>query len=62
MVHGDKPRMRRRDLFQAAAILGARHIKVAPEIDGAVYPLSRVVDEFVLLCREAAECGAAVAL
>jgi sugar phosphate isomerase/epimerase len=52
----------RRDLFEAAAILNARHIKVAPEIDGAIYPLSRVVDEFALLCREAAEFGAVVAL
>lgn len=52
----------RRDLFEAAEILGAHHIKVAPEIDGAVYPLSRVVDEFALLCREATEYGAAAAL
>jgi sugar phosphate isomerase/epimerase len=52
----------RRDLLKAAAMLDARHIKVAPEIDGAVYALSRVVDEFALLCREAAEYGAAIAL
>jgi sugar phosphate isomerase/epimerase len=52
----------RRDLLEAAATLDARHIKVAPEIDGAVYALSRVVDEFALLCREAAEYGAAIAL
>ena len=51
-----------RDLFEAAEILGARHIKVAPEIDGTVYPLSQVVDEFGLLCREAAERGTAIAL
>jgi sugar phosphate isomerase/epimerase len=52
----------RRDLLKAAALLDARHIKVAPEIDGAVYALSRVVDEFALLCREAAEYDAAIAL
>jgi sugar phosphate isomerase/epimerase len=52
----------RRDLFEAAAILGARHIKVAPEIGEAVYPLSRVADQFALLCGEAAEYGTAVAL
>ena len=51
-----------RELFEAVAVLGARHIKVAPEIDGAVYPLSRVVDEFALLCREAAEYGTSTAL
>ncbi len=52
----------RRDLLEAAAILDARHIKVAPEIDGAIYQLSRVIDEFALLCREAAEYGAAIGL
>jgi sugar phosphate isomerase/epimerase len=64
-AHGD--RKRRSDeakarLLEAAAALGARHIKAAPDIEGNDWPTDHLVESFIALCRDAANHGTAIAL
>lgn len=46
----------RRTLLESAAALGARHIKVG-DFFKTPAPMSKLIDEFALLCREAREHG-----
>lgn len=52
----------RRDLFEAADVLGARDIKIAPEFDAAAADIPLLIDAFAGICREAAEHGTTIAL
>jgi sugar phosphate isomerase/epimerase len=52
----------RADLLRAAEALGAHHIKINGDLEGAVWPLETLADEFGRLCREAADVGAMVAI
>lgn len=51
----------RHDLLEAAAVLGARHIKVGGEIDGYPWPFVRMASDFHDLCRDAAAVGSRIA-
>jgi sugar phosphate isomerase/epimerase len=54
---------RQRQVFlQAAAAIGARHIKVAGDMTGTAWPLGRLVDQFGRLCDEAAAVGTAITI
>ena len=50
------------DLLQAAAELGARHIKVGPDMQAREWPLERMGLRFAGLCRRAAVHGVGVVL
>ena len=50
------------DLLQAAAELGARHIKVGPDMQAREWPLEHMGLRFAGLCRRAAEHGTGVVL
>lgn len=50
------------DLLQAAAELGARHIKVGPDMQARAWPLEHMGLRFAGLCRRAAEHGIGVVL
>lgn len=52
----------RRDLFTAAGDLGARHIKVAPDVTDSPWERDRWVSEFAALAHEAAEAGTRIGL
>jgi sugar phosphate isomerase/epimerase len=52
----------RRDLIAAAGALGARHIKVAPDVTGAPYDRDRWAAAFAALCAEAAAAGTRIGL
>jgi sugar phosphate isomerase/epimerase len=52
----------RADLIRAADALGARHIKVNGDLEGADWPFEMLAEEFARLCREAAEVGSMVAI
>lgn len=47
----------RRALLEAAAELGARHVKVLADMAGHVWPHERMVESFASLCAEAATVG-----
>lgn len=51
----------RRDLLEAAQVLGARHIKVGGEIDGHQWPFENFASDFHDLCRDAADVGSRIA-
>ncbi|HWO45106.1 MAG TPA: sugar phosphate isomerase/epimerase family protein [Methylomirabilota bacterium] len=51
----------RRDLLEAAQVLGARHIKVGGEIHGYPWPLEKMASDFHDLCRDAANVGSRIA-
>jgi sugar phosphate isomerase/epimerase len=52
----------RRDFLQAAAAIGACHIKVAGDMTGTAWPLEHLVEEFGRLCDEAAAVGTAISI
>ena len=52
----------RRDLFAAAEALGARTVKIAPDVGGGAWDPERWSTELATLGREAAEHGTRVAL
>jgi len=47
----------RRLLFEAAAELGARDVKVAPDVSGVDPDFGRFADEFAVVCEQAADAG-----
>lgn len=51
----------RRDLLEAAEVLGARQIKVGGEHQGRPWPLDRLAADFHDLCRAAAGAGTRIA-
>jgi sugar phosphate isomerase/epimerase len=51
----------RRDLLEAAQVLGARHIKVGGEIHGHPWPFEKMASDFHDLCRDAADIGSRIA-
>jgi sugar phosphate isomerase/epimerase len=52
----------RRDLLTAAEALGARHIKVAPDVTGGPWDRDRCVTAFAALAAEGAEAGTRIGL
>ena len=63
----DGPRRRRSDevrrkLLQAAGALGARHVKVAPDVSGEPWDHDRWVAEFAVLAEDARHAGTRVGL
>ena len=63
----DGPRRRRSDevrrkLLQAAGALGARHVKVAPDVSGEPWDHDRWVAEFAVLAEDARQAGTRVGL
>jgi sugar phosphate isomerase/epimerase len=56
------PNAVRRDLLTAAAALGARHIKVAPDVADAPWDRDRWVTAFAALAAEGAEAGTRIGL
>jgi len=58
-LEGDRKKqsdVRKRNLFEAAEVLGARHIKVGDFFQEKC-PVDRLVESFAALCREAAHYG-----
>ena len=49
----------RRQLLEASAALGARHVKVG-DFDNSPYEMSRLIDDFGTLCAEARTYGATI--
>ena len=63
----DGPRRRwsdevRRKLLEAAGALGARHVKVAPDVSGEPWDHDRWVAEFAVLAEDARQAGTRVGL
>jgi sugar phosphate isomerase/epimerase len=63
----DGPRRRRSDevrrtLLEAAGTLGARHLKVAPDVSGEPWDHDRWVAEFAVLAEDARQAGTRVGL
>lgn len=61
--HGEQRRIaevRHNFLFEAAAQLGAAHIKIGTM--GGEYPLEHMIESFAALCDRAAEAGTGIAL
>ena len=52
----------RADLLRAAAVLGARHVKVNGDLAGRAWPLEHLAAELAALAREAAAAGTTVAV
>lgn len=52
----------RRLLLEAAGAIGARHIKVGGDLAGHTWPLTQLIDEFGLLCDQAARQGCAITI
>lgn len=50
------------DLLEAAGELGARHIKVGPDMDAKPWPLEHMCERFAGLCRQAARHGSGVVI
>jgi sugar phosphate isomerase/epimerase len=50
------------DLLAASAELGARHIKIGPDMNAHEWPLPHMVERFAALCARARAAGTAVAL
>jgi len=49
-------------LCEAAAALGARHLKAGPDMQGRSWPLDHMVTRFRALCERARQAGTAIAL
>lgn len=49
-------------LLEAAAALGARHIKVGPDMHARAWPLDHMVERFAALCAQARARNTAIAL
>lgn len=49
-------------LLEAAAALGARQIKIGPDMNARHWPLEHMIERFVALCAQAQNKGVAVAL
>ena len=63
----DGPRRRRSDqvrrkLLDVAGVLGARHVKVGPDVSGAPWDHDRWVAEFAVLAEDARQAGTRVGL
>jgi len=54
--------LHRAQLLDAAEIIGARHIKVAGDVSGKVWPMNLLIDEFAGLCEQAANVGTAITI
>lgn len=52
----------RREMLQAAAAIGARHIKVAGDLTQPYVSRDATIEAFAILCDEAAEVGTAVTI
>lgn len=52
----------RRALLDAAAAIGARHVKVAGDIRGRTAPMEQLTAEFAALCDQAAQAGTAITI
>lgn len=52
----------RRVLLEAAKAIGARHIKVGGDLTGKAWPMEHLIEEFALLCDQAAEAGTAITI
>lgn len=52
----------RRDLFEAASVLGARDVKIAPEFDAKTIDIPHVMESFAGICRDAAKHGTSIAM
>jgi sugar phosphate isomerase/epimerase len=52
----------RRELFEAAEVLGARDVKIAPEFEATTIDIPHVTDSFAEICRDAARHGTKIAL
>lgn len=52
----------RHELFEAAEVLRARDVKIAPEFDATGIDLPHVTDSFAEICRDAARYGTKIAL
>ena len=50
------------DLCTAAAALGARHLKVGPDMQARAWPLEHMITRFSSLCRRARDAGTVIAL
>lgn len=50
------------ELLTAAAELGARHIKVGPDMQAKAWPMSHMSERFAGLCRRAATVGTRIVL
>ena len=50
------------DLCDAASALGARHLKVGPDMQARPWPLEHMVTRFDTVCRRARDAGTAIAL
>ena len=50
------------ELLSAADALGARHIKVGPDMDARDWPLEHMLERFTSLCARAAEVGTGIVL
>ena len=61
-VGGDRPDRVREDLLFAAEALGARHIKVGPDVTDSPWERDQWVEGFAALAAEAAEAGTRVGL
>jgi sugar phosphate isomerase/epimerase len=53
---------KRQILLEAAEKIGARHIKVAGDVQGNTYPLEYIIEEFSRLCNQAAAAGSAITI
>jgi sugar phosphate isomerase/epimerase len=53
---------KRKILLEAAEKMGARHIKVAGDVQGNTYPLEYIIEEFSRLCDQAAAVGSAITI
>lgn len=52
----------RAELFEAAEALGARDVKIAPEIGAEAIDLPHLTESFAEICRDAARYGTSIAL
>ncbi|MSQ69242.1 MAG: sugar phosphate isomerase/epimerase [Gammaproteobacteria bacterium] len=50
------------ELLDAAAQLGARHIKIGPDMQAKAWPLAQMIERFSGVCAQAQRAGTAVAL
>ena len=50
------------DLCEAAAALGARHLKIGPDMQARAWPLEHMITRFHALCRRARDAGTAIVL
>lgn len=50
------------ELLAAARVLDVRHIKVGPDMNAKVWPMSHMIERFAMLCRRAAEVGTGIVI